>query len=80
MRENISCVFLDLLMPLMDGKETYRELKKIDPDIKVILSTGFGREGEIKELISEGILDVLPKPYTIQQVSDILQLNLISNK
>ena len=63
-------------MPFMDGNETYKELEKIDPAVKVILSTGFGKEGETKELISKGVLDVLPKPYTLQQVSDILELNI----
>jgi CheY-like chemotaxis protein len=35
-------VILDMIMPEMDGNETFRRLKQIDPTIKVLISSGFG--------------------------------------
>ena len=52
-------------MPEMDGGEVYRELRKIDPDVKVILSSGFSSGGRAGELMREGIRAFVQKPYTV---------------
>ncbi len=40
-QDRIDCVVLDLTMPKMDGEETYRELRRIAPDVPIVLSSGF---------------------------------------
>ena len=40
-REHIDLVLLDLIMPVMGGKETYRRLKDINPGIKIALTSGY---------------------------------------
>ena len=60
----IDLVMLDMIMPEMDGKETFRALRDIRPDVKVLLSSGYSPNEEIQDVIGEGILGVLHKPYT----------------
>lgn len=70
----IDLVILDIIMPEMDGKEAFKQLKKVDPDIKVILSSGYAQNQVTNELFQLGVLDFLPKPYRLQQLKDHLSL------
>ncbi len=63
-------VILDLAMPGMDGRECYRALKILRPGIRVLLSSGYGREGRVQEVIDEGVGGFLQKPYRLQELSD----------
>jgi two-component system cell cycle sensor histidine kinase/response regulator CckA len=68
----ISAVILDMVMPKMNGKETYIELKKINPDIKVLLASGFTRDDRVEEVLDLGVTDFVQKPYTIFELSEII--------
>jgi signal transduction histidine kinase len=62
-KNNISLVILDMLMPRMGGKETLARLMEINPDIPVLISSGFHQEGTIDELEKLGARGFLQKPY-----------------
>ena len=68
----IDAVLLDMKMPRMGGKEAFIEMQKINPDIKVLLSTGYGNNEEAQDLIDLGVKDLLTKPYQIDDLSDML--------
>ncbi len=76
--KEIDCVILDFSMPGINGIETFKKLKEINPDVKVILSTGYGAKVDIDKLLKEGIANFLPKPYTVKDLSYKLDL-LISS-
>lgn len=62
-------VILDMIMPGgMDGLETYQVLKKIRPDLKAIIVSGFSESGKVKELQFLGAGSYLQKPYTMEQL------------
>ncbi|MEJ2715745.1 MAG: PAS domain S-box protein, partial [Deltaproteobacteria bacterium] len=65
----IDLVFLDMIMPRLSGKETFIEMKKIRPDVRVILSTGFSRNGTVQDVLDQGILGFIQKPYSLDQLS-----------
>ncbi len=67
-RDSIDCVLLDLSMPDLDGEETFRELKKIDPQVKVILNSGYAEEDILNRIDGAGFAGLLHKPTP----SDIL--------
>jgi len=67
-REKIGCIILDLTMPEMSGLETYSKLKEINTDVKIILSTGHGRDRDAQEIIARGVLGVIQKPYRIEEL------------
>lgn len=69
----IQLVILDYLMPGMSGEETYYTLKKITPQVRVLLASGFSREGRPQELINEGVQGFIPKPFMIQDIAEAVR-------
>jgi PAS domain S-box-containing protein len=62
-------VALDMIMPEMNGKETYDELKKINPKVKVLLVSGYSLNKQIEELMGSGCKGYIQKPFDIVQLS-----------
>jgi PAS domain S-box-containing protein len=62
-------VALDMIMPEMNGKETYNELKKINPAVRVLLVSGYSLNKQIEELIGLGCRGYIQKPFDIVQLS-----------
>jgi len=67
--QKIELVLLDLVMPKMSGNEAYSEMKKIDPDLKVLLASGFVKDYRVEEIINEGAQAFLQKPYTFGRLA-----------
>lgn len=73
----IDLVIFDLTIPgAMGGKEALENLLKVDPDIKAIVSSGYSNDSVMAEYQKIGFVDILPKPYTIEMLEDILQRNI----
>ena len=62
-------VALDVIMPDMNGRDTYDELKKINPEVKVLLVSGYGLDKPIEELMDLGCYGFIQKPFDIVQLS-----------
>ena len=62
-REGISLVILDLIMPDMNGRQTFEALRAIVPDIKVLLASGFSRGGQAQALLDLGCSGFIQKPF-----------------
>jgi PAS domain S-box-containing protein len=62
MRE-IDLIILDVMMPGIGGKETYRQLRAINPQVKVLLSSGYSTNGEVGEILKQGVSGFVQKPY-----------------
>jgi CheY-like chemotaxis protein len=69
-QDRIDLVILDMVMPGMDGGETFDGLRTLDPDVKVLLISGYGLNGRIKEIRRQGCRGFLQKPFTILQLSE----------
>ena len=67
--EKIDMVILDIIMPVMDGGETYDKLKEINPDIKVLLSSGYGINGQATEILDRGCNGFIQKPFNMRALS-----------
>jgi two-component system cell cycle sensor histidine kinase/response regulator CckA len=65
----IDMVILDMVMPKQGGRETFLELKKIDPQVRVLFSTGYSQNEKVNEIMSLGVKGFIQKPY---QVRDLL--------
>jgi len=68
-RRDIDAIILDMVMPKRSGKETFIELKAIDPGVKVLLTSGFRNDARIDEVLNLGAMGFLQKPYTMEDVS-----------
>ncbi len=67
-------------MPGLSGKETYEEIKKINPDVKVLLIPGFEKDIRIQDTIDLGVKCFLPKPYDINSLAKLVKECFINDK
>ena len=56
-------ILLDLSMPFMDGEETFRRLREINPDVVVLLSTGFMAQERVDRMLAAGMAGFIRKPH-----------------
>jgi len=62
------CVLSDVKMPGMNGLELYRELRRIQPGLPVVLMTAYAAENLVRHGLEEGVVAALEKPLDIQQL------------
>lgn len=67
--EPVSLVILDLVMPGLDGGETYRRLRGVDSGLPVLLSSGLSGEENVQEILAEERTGFIPKPYGISELT-----------
>lgn len=72
-RDEIQCVVLDLTMPVMDGVECLRELKILNPDVRVILSSGYNQQDVESRIHSDEIAGYLKKPYGLKALRAVVR-------
>jgi len=72
-RSNISVVILDLTMPHMDGEQCFRELRMIDPNVKVIMSSGFSENEVTQKFAGKGLAGFIQKPYKLSELAGALR-------
>ncbi|MBI2924543.1 MAG: PAS domain-containing protein [Verrucomicrobia bacterium] len=75
-RHSINLVLTDLLMPLLDGLSLVRGLKKMDPQVKVIVASGIGSSSTLQTKLSElealGVTTILAKPVSVDKLLNAL--------
>jgi CheY-like chemotaxis protein len=64
-RDTIDLVILDMVMPGLNGKETFSKLREIDPDVRVLFCSGFHNEGTDVQLKELGAIGFIQKPYSM---------------
>jgi PAS domain S-box-containing protein len=69
---DIVCVILDLTMPRLDGIDTFREMKLIQSDVLVIMSSGYNEQEVTQRFAGKGLAGFIQKPYTIHNLQDVL--------
>jgi CheY-like chemotaxis protein len=68
--KDIKLVLLDIKMPKQNGLEVTREIKRVRPDIKIIIVTGYASPEIAQEAISVGADDYIPKPFASKEILD----------
>jgi signal transduction histidine kinase/DNA-binding response OmpR family regulator len=63
--DGIVCVLLDLTMPHLDGEQAFREMRRIRPDVKVILSSGYNEQEATQPFAGKGLTGFIQKPYQL---------------
>lgn len=62
--KQIGLVILDFFLPVMDGDAVFEELRSLNPNVNVVLSSGFAEQGKLSTMLSHGLRGFIPKPYT----------------
>ncbi|HJT82163.1 MAG TPA: response regulator [Chthoniobacterales bacterium] len=77
--KQIGLVILDFFLPVMDGDAVFDELRAMNPEINVVLSSGFAEQQKVSSMLAQGLRGFIPKPYTreklLSQVRSILDSN-----
>lgn len=71
--DDIDLVILDLIMPGLDGSETFDRIREIQPDIPVMLSSGYSINGQAEEIMQKGGCGFIQKPYQISELSQAIR-------
>jgi two-component system response regulator HydG len=66
-------IFMDIKMPLIDGVETYRRIKKIRPEAVVMMMTAYAVEDLVQQALEEGAYGIVYKPLDIEKVVAIIE-------
>jgi CheY-like chemotaxis protein len=71
-RGKIDLVILDMIMPDLSGNDVFEKMKEIDPDARVLLSSGYSINGQAAEIIKKGCCGFIQKPFNLIQLSNII--------
>jgi len=72
MHTSIDLIILDMIMPEMGGKEAFGKLREINPEIPVVITTGYSKLEEITSLKNLGVFTFLPKPFKKMELAEIV--------
>ncbi|MDD3886719.1 MAG: response regulator [Victivallaceae bacterium] len=65
----VDLVLLDMIMPRAGGHETFYKIREVDPDAKILLSSGYVSEEEVDDLLHQGACGFLAKPHRLPVVA-----------
>ncbi len=69
----VNVVLLDMIMPKQGGHATFSRIREIDPDARILLSSGFVSQEEVQDLMEQGACGFLPKPHRLPVVAHALR-------
>jgi DNA-binding NtrC family response regulator len=74
--KDISVVLLDMVMPKESGKQVFIEMRKINPDVRVILMSGFRKDQRVQEVLMMGVKSFLQKPFNQDELLSTVEKTL----
>ncbi len=72
----VHLVILDMVMPGMDGRAVFEALRAVDPDVRVLVSSGYMDEATAASILRRGVAGFLRKPYTLRQLVEAVEAAL----
>ena len=72
----IGLVILDFFLPVMDGDAVFDELRALNPDVAVVLSSGFAEQSKLGHMLAQGLRGFIPKPYTREKLLEQVRSTL----
>ena len=66
--KQIGLIILDFFLPVMDGDAVFDELRMLNPEVVVVLSSGFAEQSKLGNMLAQGLKGFIPKPYTAEKL------------
>jgi two-component system cell cycle sensor histidine kinase/response regulator CckA len=76
-QRDVDLVIVDMIMPKVGGAECFRNLKRINPEVRAVLSTGYSLNDTAQQLLDEGMVGFIQKPYQLSQLSEVMAKALV---
>lgn len=73
---HIGLVVLDFFLPIMEGDAVFDELRALNPNVNVVLSSGFAEQSKIGAMLAQGLRGFIPKPYTREKLLEQVRSTL----
>ncbi len=70
--EDVDVVILDVIMAGMGGVETFKALQEMDPEVKVLMASGYVEKARLRRLESMGVKGIITKPFSVSELSSKL--------
>lgn len=77
--DQIDLIILDMVMPVMDGKSAFFEIKKLNKSQKIIIISGYAKKEDLREILDKGALAFMSKPFQIESIVEKVSEYLNSN-
>jgi len=74
--KQIGLVILDFFLPVMDGDAVFEELRSINPNVNIVLSSGFAEQTKIGSMLGRGLRGFIPKPYSREKLLEQVRSTL----
>jgi DNA-binding NtrC family response regulator len=75
-KDRIDIVVLDMIMPDEKGTDTYKRLKQMNPDIRVLISSGLEKNGDVDEILNDGQNGFIQKPFKFDEFTNNIDIML----
>jgi DNA-binding NtrC family response regulator len=69
----VDLVLLDLTMPVMGGRECFQKMRGVDPKVRVVVSSGFSSDSTASEVLKDGAVAYVSKPYDIDALARVIR-------
>ena len=76
----IGLVILDFFLPIMDGDAVFDELRALNPNVNVVLSSGFAEQSKLSAMLVQGLRGFIPKPYTREKLLEQVRSTLDASR
>jgi len=78
-KDIIDLAIVDMIMPRMDGGEVYDKMKEVNPDVRVLLASGYSINGQATKILERGCNGFIQKPFSINALSQKIK-EILENK
>jgi len=78
--QRIALVILDFFLPVMDGDAVFDELRALNPNVSVVLSSGFAEQSKLGNMLAQGLKGFIPKPYTSEKLLSQVRSTIDSSR
>jgi DNA-binding response OmpR family regulator len=78
-RKDIDLIIMDMVMPIMDGREAFKEIRKLNPKQKIFIISGYSQREDMEDLLENGAVGFMRKPFQVREIVDKVNEILGSN-
>jgi CheY-like chemotaxis protein len=69
-RKDIDLIIMDMVMPVMDGREAFKQIRKLNPDQKIFIISGYSQREDMEDLLDNGAVGFMRKPFQVREIVD----------